>query len=147
MTVIIDAVCEHYRVACGLDGVFTRHKDRDATCVLRVSSTVGAIRIAEPLSRRLAARFGRLAIGQVIGDPSRGCIWLTRPIDECDRRNAARLAALDIEILPNGSEVELPGPWDGDGGGRYWVGRAPSGAYRVRAADVIAEVFALGRTW
>ncbi|MBF6278647.1 MULTISPECIES: hypothetical protein [Nocardia] len=146
MTLIVDAVCDHYRSTCGLGGAFTRPGYPDDICLLRVNPAVGAIRIAAALSGRMATRFGRLVIGQVVGAPSGQCVWLTRPVDANDRRNAAGLAGLGVEILPTGSEVRLRGPWDASSAdGHRWVGRPPSDDYRVRAADVIAEALVLGR--
>lgn len=145
MTLMVDAVCDHYRFTCGLVGVFARPGCPNPICVLRVNPAVGAITIAAPLSGRLAARIGHLVIGQVVGEPSGDCVWLTRPVDARDRRNAAGLAGFGIEILPIGSEVRLPGPWDTSSADeRCWVGRPPTDDYRVRAADVIAEALALG---
>lgn len=101
---------------------------------------------SEQAEQRSATRLRQPAIEQVGGGPPDDCVWPTDPRHTRDRWHATRLAGFDIdEIAPAGSEIRLPGPriTATDGGYRS-VGRLPSDLTRARAADVIAEVLALG---
>lgn len=100
---------------------------------------------SEQAQQRSATRIWQPVIEQAGGPPG-GCIWSAHPLRTRDRWHAARLADFDIDDTAlAGYEMRLPEPRNTatDGGCRA-VCRPQSNSSRARAADVIAEVLALG---
>lgn len=140
------AEADRYRTACGLEGVFARGGLGVTDIVLRVSAAISVVAIPEELSLRILARLGRAAMGQIVGVPDACYFWLARPASGFDPDAVApTLSILDTEILPNGSEIALPGPPSDTVAGRWWVSGVPADSYRMSVAAVVAHVLDSGR--